>query len=141
MRFRIHPFRRVLPIAAAALMALLGAGMLAPIAHAQQPLEPTGELPRAVEHRPGGEANLVIPDLSQVTFLGIPGDTLLMLGLIVCAAGLLFGLALGAAALRIAGGIFPERGPNLTHILATVFFAISVFFVYRSFYGMRIERQ
>jgi len=28
---------------------------------------------------------------------------------------------------------------NLTTILAIVFLAISVFFVYRSFYGMRIE--
>jgi preprotein translocase subunit SecG len=27
----------------------------------------------------------------------------------------------------------------LTHILAAVFFAISFFFVYRSFYGMRIR--
>ncbi|MGK2962481.1 MAG: sodium-translocating pyrophosphatase [Gemmatimonadaceae bacterium] len=94
MRFRIHPFRRALPIVAAALMTLLGAGLFAPIAHAQQPLEPTGELPAPVEHRPGGEANLVIPDLSQVSFLGIPGDTLLMFGLLVCAAGLLFGLVI-----------------------------------------------
>jgi K(+)-stimulated pyrophosphate-energized sodium pump len=28
---------------------------------------------------------------------------------------------------------------TLTHILSAVFFAVSVFFVYRSFYGMRIE--
>src|SRR5271166_4502195 len=40
-----------------------------------------------------GEANLVLPDLSQVTFLGgINGRTLLMWGLLVCALGLLFGL-------------------------------------------------
>jgi K(+)-stimulated pyrophosphate-energized sodium pump len=42
----------------------------------------------------GGEANLVVPDLSSVSFLGMPGSTLLMLGLIVCAAGLLFGLVI-----------------------------------------------
>jgi len=42
----------------------------------------------------GGEANLVVPDLSAVSFLGMPGSTLLMLGLIVCAAGLLFGLVI-----------------------------------------------
>jgi K(+)-stimulated pyrophosphate-energized sodium pump len=31
-----------------------------------------------------------------------------------------------------------ERGTTLTNILALVFFLISVAFVYRSFYGMRI---
>ncbi|MDQ3254293.1 MAG: hypothetical protein M3R15_10375, partial [Acidobacteriota bacterium] len=45
-------------------------------------------------HRPGGEANLILPDLSQVTFLGFDGRTLLMLGLVVCVLGLLFGLAI-----------------------------------------------
>ncbi len=44
--------------------------------------------------RAGGEANLVVPDLGSVSFLGMPGSTLLMLGLIVCAAGLLFGLVI-----------------------------------------------
>ncbi len=42
--------------------------------------------------RVGGEANLILPDLSSVTMLGLDGRTLLMLGLIVCAAGLGFGL-------------------------------------------------
>jgi K(+)-stimulated pyrophosphate-energized sodium pump len=40
----------------------------------------------------GGEASLIIPDLSQVTFLGVNGHTLLMSGLVICALGLLFGL-------------------------------------------------
>ena len=41
----------------------------------------------------GGEANLVLPDLSSVTFIGgLNGHTLLLFGLIVCAFGLLFGL-------------------------------------------------
>jgi len=40
----------------------------------------------------GGEASLIIPDLSQVSFLGVNGHTLLMSGLVVCALGLLFGL-------------------------------------------------
>jgi len=31
-----------------------------------------------------------------------------------------------------------DQGPNLTHGLALAFFAVSFFFVYRSFYGMRI---
>jgi K(+)-stimulated pyrophosphate-energized sodium pump len=42
--------------------------------------------------RGGGEAHLIIPDLSQGTFLGVNGRTLLMGGLAVCALGLLFGL-------------------------------------------------
>src|SRR5213596_2585314 len=46
-----------------------------------------------VEHQAGGEANLIIPDLSQVSFLGgIHGRPLLMSGLVVCVLGLLFGL-------------------------------------------------
>jgi K(+)-stimulated pyrophosphate-energized sodium pump len=40
----------------------------------------------------GGEAHLILPDLSQATFMGINGRTLLMWGLGVCALGLLFGL-------------------------------------------------
>jgi len=40
----------------------------------------------------GGEASLIIPDLSQVSFLGVNGHTLLLSGLVVCALGLLFGL-------------------------------------------------
>jgi len=44
------------------------------------------------EHR-GGEANLVLPDLNQATFLGgITGARLLSGGLVVAALGLLFGL-------------------------------------------------
>jgi K(+)-stimulated pyrophosphate-energized sodium pump len=43
-------------------------------------------------HRPGGEANLVLPDLSQVTFMGIDGHTLLIGGIVVSALGMLFGL-------------------------------------------------
>src|SRR5213594_1798802 len=42
----------------------------------------------------GGEANLVIPDLNSVKFLGLGGATLLTYGLIVCALGLLFGLVI-----------------------------------------------
>jgi len=40
----------------------------------------------------GGEASLIIPDLSTVKFLGVNGHTLLLSGLVVCALGLLFGL-------------------------------------------------
>ena len=40
----------------------------------------------------GGEANLILPDLSIGTFFGIDGRNLLMGGLLICACGLLFGL-------------------------------------------------
>src|SRR5438270_437030 len=42
----------------------------------------------------GGEANLTLPDLSSVTFLGMDGHKLLMVGLLFCFFGLLFGLAI-----------------------------------------------
>ena len=49
---------------------------------------------KAPQAQAGGEANLVIPDLSQVEFLGIKGRSLLLGGLVVCALGLLFGLVI-----------------------------------------------
>src|SRR6202171_929357 len=42
----------------------------------------------------GGEANLKLPDLSQVSFLGIDGHKLLLYGLIFCVFGLIFGLTI-----------------------------------------------
>jgi len=48
----------------------------------------------AQEQGGGGEANLVLPDLSSVSFFGITGHHLLMIGLLFCAAGLLFGLVI-----------------------------------------------
>ena len=42
----------------------------------------------------GGEANLKLPDLTQVQFLGIDGHKLLLFGLIFCVFGLVFGLAI-----------------------------------------------
>ena len=46
------------------------------------------------EQTGGGEANLVLPDLSSVNFLGMNGHALLMIGLLFCVGGLLFGLAI-----------------------------------------------
>ncbi len=49
------------------------------------------------EHAAGGEANLVLPDLRSVSFpnfFGLNGHDLLAIGLIFCAGGLLFGLAI-----------------------------------------------
>src|ERR1044072_2574323 len=42
----------------------------------------------------GGEAALKLPDLSQVLFLGIDGHKLLLIGILFCFLGLLFGLAI-----------------------------------------------
>src|SRR5438309_6506471 len=42
----------------------------------------------------GGEASLIVPDLGQVAFGPISGRALLMLGLVVCALGLVFGIVI-----------------------------------------------
>ncbi len=44
----------------------------------------------------------------------------------------------GLLAVELAVSITREQGPTLTHVLSALFFAVSVFFVWRSFYGMRI---
>ena len=54
--------------------------------------QPEAAVAGAAPVRHGGEASLVVPDLSSVSFLGIDGHTLLMSGLLVSALGLLFGL-------------------------------------------------
>ena len=47
----------------------------------------------APAHAPGGEANLVLPDLSSVDFLAAStGTRCCCRGLVVCVLGLLFGL-------------------------------------------------
>jgi len=43
---------------------------------------------------PGGEANLQLPDLSQVKFLALDGHTLLLFGILFCVFGLAFGLTI-----------------------------------------------
>jgi K(+)-stimulated pyrophosphate-energized sodium pump len=42
----------------------------------------------------GGEANLRLPDLSSVSFLGIDGHRLLLFGILICLFGLAFGMAI-----------------------------------------------
>lgn len=42
----------------------------------------------------GGEANLILPNLGDVSFHGMSGQTLLSLGLIICVLGLVFGLVI-----------------------------------------------
>jgi K(+)-stimulated pyrophosphate-energized sodium pump len=47
----------------------------------------------------------------------------------------------GLLAVELAVSLTNDHGSGLTHILALAFFAVSVFFVYRSFYGMRISSE
>ena len=51
-------------------------------------------LARTTALAPGGEAGLKLPDLSQVTFLGINGHALLLYGILFCVLGLIFGVAI-----------------------------------------------
>jgi K(+)-stimulated pyrophosphate-energized sodium pump len=82
---------RCLAVALAAVVMLLS--LAAPASWAQPGTAvATQEAPPA--ERAGGEASLVLPDLSQSEFLGMPGSTLLMVGLVVCVFGLLFGLVI-----------------------------------------------
>jgi len=46
----------------------------------------------------------------------------------------------GLLAVELAISVAAKQGTMVTHTLAAVFFAISAFFVYRSFYGMQIGR-
>ena len=85
--------RRAAPWFAALALAVSVGLVTARGAAAQQPVAPSA--PAAAPHAAGGEASLVLPDLRQATFLGgINGHQLLVWGLIVCAAGLLFGLVI-----------------------------------------------
>jgi K(+)-stimulated pyrophosphate-energized sodium pump len=45
----------------------------------------------------------------------------------------------GLLAVELAVQLTASQGEGLTHVLAAAFFAVSFFFVYRSFYGMRIR--
>jgi len=47
----------------------------------------------------------------------------------------------GLLAVSLAVNLSQKHGSGLTTVLAAVFFVISMFFVYRSFYGMRIESE
>ena len=69
------------------MLLLTAASLAGPVALAQAP---QGQ-PAPAAHQ-GGEATLVLPDLSQVDFGGINARTLLISGLFVCLLGLLFGL-------------------------------------------------
>jgi K(+)-stimulated pyrophosphate-energized sodium pump len=76
---RLNHWLKCLPLALAMLCSL----SLVSVAHAQ---------PEGGQHRGGGEANLVLPDLDSVEMLGMTGGQLLTWGLLVCVLGLVFGV-------------------------------------------------
>ena len=79
----VSTLRRRLSLALMCVFGALATPLDSPLLAQQAPATPAAA---------GGEASLVIPDLSKVSFLGVNGHTLLMSGLVVCALGLLFGL-------------------------------------------------
>jgi K(+)-stimulated pyrophosphate-energized sodium pump len=85
MNLMENAFRRTLPI----ILSLVIAALALPL-HAASLMAQAGTTPQ----RAGGEANLVIPDLSQVQFFGMPGTTLLKAGIGICILGLIFGLVI-----------------------------------------------
>src|SRR5690348_7944407 len=50
-----------------------------------------------------------------------------------------FSTLFGLLAVELAVQLTSQIGGELVHILAAIFFLVSFFFVYRSFYGMRIK--
>ncbi len=50
-----------------------------------------------------------------------------------------FSTLFGLLAVELAISVADKQGVGFTHMLAAIFFAISAFFVYRSFYGMQIS--
>jgi K(+)-stimulated pyrophosphate-energized sodium pump len=77
--------------ACAALALALVAAFQGPVLLAAQPAAETAQDPA---HKPGGEANLQLPDLDLVDVGGYDGATLLLIGIGVSVAGLLFGLVI-----------------------------------------------
>ncbi|UCF21687.1 MAG: sodium-translocating pyrophosphatase [Gemmatimonadota bacterium] len=75
-------------IKAARYFGLAAALLINPSVTAAQSTAPRGD----AQHPAGGEASLVLPDLSQADFLGVDGKSLLVWGLLVCLLGLAFGL-------------------------------------------------
>ena len=81
---------RRLGAATALLLALVCVTAGSAVMLAQAPAAEAGATTEA--HKPGGEVNLVLPDLDLVTVGGYPGRTLLMVGLGVSVLGVFFGL-------------------------------------------------
>src|SRR5881296_4568507 len=82
--------RRAVWLLPALLALVLIAALAGPVldtAWAQAPAAPA-------QHQGGGEANLKIPDLAQMSFGGMTGRALLQWGLLVCLLGFAFGIVI-----------------------------------------------
>jgi K(+)-stimulated pyrophosphate-energized sodium pump len=97
---QVRPGKKIVWGFASALVGLLMLGLWSTGSAAAQTAPPvaqaSAQVPAAHEpaqHR-GGEANLILPDLSVVNFHGINSRTLLMAGLGVCVLGLIFGMVI-----------------------------------------------
>jgi K(+)-stimulated pyrophosphate-energized sodium pump len=88
IRFRRNFMRMLIDAAQAN-----GSRMLARLC-AAVPLALLGASSLLAQDEGGGEANLRLPDLSQVSFLGIDGHKLLLFGILICVFGLFFGMAI-----------------------------------------------
>jgi K(+)-stimulated pyrophosphate-energized sodium pump len=88
--------RNALPVAVMmGLMVLFASSALAQRGAAPADARGNGPSQQAASHEVGGEANLVVPDLSKVSFVGgFNGHSLLLVGIVVCFLGLAFGMAI-----------------------------------------------
>jgi K(+)-stimulated pyrophosphate-energized sodium pump len=82
--------RRAMWILPALLSLVLLVALAGPAVHAAWAQAASAPAP----HQGGGEANLKIPDLAQVSFGGMTGRRLLEWGLLVCLLGFVFGLVI-----------------------------------------------
>jgi K(+)-stimulated pyrophosphate-energized sodium pump len=94
MSVMTESFRRPVRVVHRALCAIaMLIALAAPAAAlAQQPEAAAPEVEAAEVESHGGEVNIVLPDLNLVPVGGYNGRSLLMIGLVVSAAGILFGL-------------------------------------------------
>jgi len=83
------PLRRIIPISKLVRRGFVAASAVLMLLLLQGPMALAQPAPEA-----GGEASLHLPDLSSVNFFGMNGHALLLIGLIFCVFGLLFGLAI-----------------------------------------------
>jgi len=83
------PLRRITPISKLVRRGFAAASAVLMLLLLQGPMALAQSAPEA-----GGEASLHLPDLSSVNFFGMNGHALLLIGLIFCVFGLLFGLAI-----------------------------------------------
>jgi K(+)-stimulated pyrophosphate-energized sodium pump len=85
-------FRRAVAAPAALALCLIASVALPASVAARAAAAGSAQPAEAAAHRPGGEANLVLPDLGVVTVGGYDGRTLLMWGIGVSLLGVVFGV-------------------------------------------------